>query len=117
MNKREEGQKIEMLVSIYLWTLGFRLVETNFYSKSGELDLIVQSKVTSEYVVVEVKSLKQRFFENIYQTLSRIKLLKLRRTCQEWQAKRSLNDLPLNLAFVGVVVDGRTYKINYLEAI
>ena len=52
-NKRKLGAKIEQLVSEYLITHGFTILEMNYRCKQGEIDII--AKEQQYYVFIEVK--------------------------------------------------------------
>lgn len=53
MNKRKTGNEKEKLVAGYLEKEGYRIIETNFYFKGGEIDIIARDG--SYLVFVEVK--------------------------------------------------------------
>ena len=59
---RQKGNIAEAKARDYLVRLGFRIVETNFYSKHGEIDIIAIKDSTLHFV--EVKS--GETFEPIY---------------------------------------------------
>lgn len=59
---RKKGFFVEKLACDYLIKLGFEVVERNFYSKYGEVDIIVMKNKTLHFV--EVKSGER--FEPIY---------------------------------------------------
>lgn len=53
INKRKLGQEKEVLAAEYLTEQGYHVLERNFYSRAGEIDIIAQDK---EYLVfIEVK--------------------------------------------------------------
>ncbi|MDD6207323.1 MAG: YraN family protein [Clostridiales bacterium] len=53
MNKREIGAKKEQIAAQYLSENGYEILSTNFYTRTGELDLVARKNA---YVIfVEVK--------------------------------------------------------------
>ena len=53
MNRRKQGNEYEQLAADYLRNKGFEIIESNFYCKMGEIDLIA---LDDKYLVfVEVK--------------------------------------------------------------
>ena len=53
-NKRNVGANYEKIAGEYLKTLGYDIVEYNFYSRNGEIDIIAQHE--GYLVFVEVKT-------------------------------------------------------------
>jgi len=62
MNKREVGFKYENVAKEYLILQGLVFVESNFYTKFGEIDLIFFEKSSQTLVFVEVKYRRNDFF-------------------------------------------------------
>lgn len=60
MRTRSKGMLAESLACDYLTTQGLELVERNFYSKSGEIDLIMRQN--QAWVFVEVRHRSARHF-------------------------------------------------------
>ena len=62
MNKREVGFKYENVAKEYLILQGLLFVESNFYTRFGEIDLIFFEKSSQTLVFVEVKYRRNDFF-------------------------------------------------------
>ena len=62
MNKREVGFKYENVAKEYLILQGLVFVESNFYTRFGEIDLIFFEKSSQTLVFVEVKYRRNDFF-------------------------------------------------------
>jgi putative endonuclease len=83
------GRQAEDLVAARLPRLGWRLVERNFRTRSGEIDLICLDGRT--LVFVEVKAGRQGALagpERPAFAVGRRKQLRLRRLAREWIAER-----------------------------
>jgi putative endonuclease len=83
------GRRAEDLVAIRLQTAGWLLVERNFRTRSGEIDLICLDGRT--LVFVEVKAGRQGALagpERPAFAVGRRKQLRLRRLAREWIAER-----------------------------
>lgn len=64
MNKastRKKGKKAEEIAEKYFLSQGFEIVEKNFKTKVGEIDLIVKKKELLVFVEVKSTSLPQEF--------------------------------------------------------
>lgn len=63
LNRQQQfGKKSERLAAEYLKLKGYRIIETNYRSKVGEIDIIAMEKGT--LVFVEVKARSSRRFGN-----------------------------------------------------
>jgi putative endonuclease len=63
-NRRKLGQMAEMAAERYLIEHGLRLVTRNFYSRFGEIDLIMRDQDC--LVFVEVKARRLSLIEGLY---------------------------------------------------
>lgn len=56
LNRRETGMVWEQAAAEYLERQGYRIVEKNFYSRYGEIDLIAEDGETLVFVEVKYRS-------------------------------------------------------------
>lgn len=82
------GAKAEELAKKYLIDQGLRFIESNYRSKFGEIDLVMQDKVC--LVFVEVKYRRSALFGLAYEAVSWQKRRKLQLTALQYIAKHSL---------------------------
>lgn len=61
-DKKAIGKYGEKLAKEYLKKMGYKIVETNFYCRYGEIDIIAQ--LEEEIIFVEVKTRKQEMYGN-----------------------------------------------------
>lgn len=78
--KQEIGRLAEEIAECYLIEQGLQLVERNFRSKTGEIDLIMRDK--DSVVFVEVRCRKSALFGGAAASVDRKKQMKLIRTAQ-----------------------------------
>jgi len=83
---RAKGDYAETLTCKYLESLGFVIVERNFYSRFGEIDIIAQKD--GVYRFIEVKSGGD--FEAAIQNITPQKVAKLVKTIDIYLKKRAL---------------------------
>lgn len=74
------GNHSEQLARKFLVQQGFTVVQTNFFCKQGEIDLIVKKNQT--LVFVEVRSKSNQLYGQPFETINQAKQIKIRRTAQ-----------------------------------
>lgn len=89
-NHKDLGNKAEIAACNYLQTQGLNLIQQNFYSRFGEIDLIMQDNDT--LVFVEVKQ-RKKGIDNAIESITPAKQKKLILTAQYYLLKlgRSIN--------------------------
>lgn len=109
------GKIGENLAVCYLQTLGFAVVERNFRTRWGEIDVIARKK--GEYYFVEVKKRDQRKFGHPLESFPRYRLNRLRKMATLYAAKNHLSEKPLHLSLLGIDGAGEESEITFLEDI
>lgn len=110
----QKGHKAEDIASLYLEKKGFSKLESNKYYKVGELDLIFQDK---DFIVfIEVKSLNIQSEFSIFETLTKSKKVRIRKSINTWIAKNNKFNTPWRFDFVGILYDGeKAIKVEHFE--
>ena len=102
-NKRTIGGHYERIAGAYLTTQGYEIVEYNFYTRSGEIDLIARH---GEYLVfVEVK---YRDTDKMGHPLEAVSVSKRRTICKcaaYYLKKKHLYDVPIRFDVVSILGD------------
>ena len=75
--KREIGFEYEELAKKYLITKGMRYIESNFYTRYGEIDIIFTDEEEKTLVFVEVRYRKNAEFGEPLETIDGKKLEKI----------------------------------------
>ena len=75
--KREIGFEYEELAKKYLITKGMRYIESNFYTRYGEIDIIFTDEEEKTLVFVEVRYRKNSEFGEPLETIDGKKLEKI----------------------------------------
>ncbi len=114
MNKRAVGENYEQMAARYLQSQGARIVECNFHSRRGEIDLIMWE---SGYLVfVEVK---YRRSEKAGNPAEAVTLQKQRRICQTAQyylyTRHIPQNTPVRYDVVAICGDEITWHRNAFE--
>lgn len=96
---RDMGKKAEQLACDYLQTCGLKLVTANFYSRFGEIDLIMHDG--DSYIFVEVKQ-RTSGMNSALESITIAKQRKLIKTAQFFLLKLGRD---VNCRFDAVVLD------------
>jgi putative endonuclease len=99
-SRREAGSSAELFACQYLQQQGLTLVVQNFYSRFGEIDLIMIDNKT--HVFVEVKQRKTGI-DNAIESITLAKQKKLILTAQYYLLKTNKN---VNCRFDVIAMDG-----------
>ncbi|MDC0598502.1 YraN family protein [Gammaproteobacteria bacterium] len=102
---QQKGQRYEKLAMRYLKKQGLRLLEQNFYSASGEIDLILMD--ADILVFVEVRFRENSRYGNALESVTYSKQKKILNTAKLYLLKRGLyGTVPCRFDVVGL------HKIN-----
>lgn len=82
--KRKIGNQAELLALKYLTKRGLKLIEQNYLTKLGEIDIIMLDKKAKTLVFVEVRYRKNSQFGTAVETVTRVKQGKLIRAAQHY---------------------------------
>ncbi len=105
---RSKGNVAEELAAAYLYDHGYEIVERNFYSRFGEIDIIALKEDTLHFV--EVKSGED--YELAIQNITPTKLSRLIKTGDTYMKK---NSVEIDYMYDAIVVVGN--EVSYLENI
>jgi len=105
---RAKGNEAEELAKNYLYDKGYEIVEQNFYSRFGEIDIIALKENVLHFV--EVKSGED--YEKAVQNITPTKLSRLIKTGDVYMKK---NGTELDYMYDAIVVVGK--KIWHLDNI
>lgn len=112
---RETGAEGEKQVVRYLKRHGYSVLETNFHSRFGEIDIIAEN---GEYLCfVEVKTRSEGSFGTPAEAVGFTKQTKILRTAEYWLMQNETELQPrFDVAEVFVGKNGKPEKINFIES-
>lgn len=84
-NSREKGALAEQTAKLYAEELGYKFVQSNYFSNVGEIDLIVRDGEC--LVFIEVKSRWSDSFGTAEFAVNKSKLMKMKKTAQDFLYK------------------------------
>lgn len=103
MNKRSVGTKGEERAVAYLKTLKYRILERNYRSHFGEIDII--AKDHSHTVFIEVKSRNSTLFGSPHESIVREKKRRIVLTAIDYMQKKHLMDKPVRFDVIAINPD------------
>jgi len=109
---KELGREGEGLVAKYLINKGYEILERNFATKLGEIDIIARQ--VNEIVFVEVKTKRDGSFSDPWVNVNKTKMAKIWRVGQVFLKKNKLEDEPVRIDVVSVVFGGNR-EIEHFE--
>ncbi len=113
-NKRSIGNEKENLAALYFSQTGYDIVEKNFYSRFGEIDLIVKKEDT--LVFAEVKYRKNESRGNPLEAVNVRKQKRICRAALYYLSRHHLSvDTPCRFDVVAITGDEITHIENAFE--
>lgn len=105
MHKRERGREGEAQALVYLKKHHFKILEQNYRTRYGEIDLIAQERNT--IVFVEVKLRTTEGFGSPLAAVDKWKQVRLRRIALDYLQKKGLYDrTPVRFDVLGITPEG-----------
>jgi putative endonuclease len=113
----ELGRWGERLAETHLVESGAKILARNYRSAPGEIDLIMEDD--GELVAVEVKTRTDLDLEQPEEAVTRWKLLRMARGLQTYAINNDLEDRPMRLDVVAVVLnlDGSVQRLTHLRSV
>jgi len=117
MEKIQLGARGERLVEKFLRKKGYKVLEKNYRSRFGEIDIIV--KKGSEIVFVEVKTRSSKEFGEPENAITKIKLDHFSKTAQSYIQKNNITQCSVRLDAVSVFIvpEKNDFEIEHFENI
>lgn len=109
MNKRSLGKEKEDIAANYLKEKGYEILERNFYTKYGEIDIIAYKDDT--IVIVEVRSLSRKKFGLPQESITQAKIKKILKTAQHYLYQKNLLDKSIRFDVLAIYQN----QINHIE--
>lgn len=114
MNKRTIGKIGEDIACNYLKENSYDIIERNFNSKQGEIDIIAKDIKSKEVVFIEVKTRNTKRFGRGLEAINRNKMTHIINTAKYYLY---INRLQINTRFDVIEVYTKDKKINHVKQI
>lgn len=114
--KRTLGARGEAIAADYLAARGYRILDRNWHSRYGELDLVVADG--DALVAVEVKTRGGEAFGDPLTAITARKVKRLRRLLFEWLRTHNMRGTRLRIDAIGIVIlPGQEPRVDHLQGI
>ncbi|MCS5591733.1 MAG: YraN family protein [Gammaproteobacteria bacterium] len=115
--KRRIGNKAEVIALDYLKQQGLSLIEQNYLTKLGEIDIIMLDKTSDTVVFIEVRYRKNTSHGTSIETVTRTKQKKLMRTAEQYLQKHpSYQHFLCRFDVVGIESDLKYPTITWIRS-
>jgi putative endonuclease len=105
-----KGKRGEIVAKEYLLLKGYEILETNYHSRYGEIDIV--AKIDEELVFCEVKTFKKNSFVSPLEAVDDLKLQKIKITIEDYINKKDLYNVDCR---IDVVVVGNNVVLEHLK--
>ena len=113
--KHEIGKIGEDLASKHLEDAGYTIIERNFMSRQGEIDIIAKDK--KELVFIEVKTRTSDIYGKPVEAVNTQKQKHLLSTIKYYLYSKHLENEFVRIDVIEVYFNNDTYKINHIKQI
>ena len=107
------GCQTEDLAGQFLEKNGFKILERNFRSRSGEIDIIAQDGQTLCFVEVRARAKIEQ--GHPFETISAVKKRRLTQTILFYLSKRGLDDCPMRFDAIALTENGGGWTIEHIK--
>ena len=115
MKKKILGNIGEDIATKFLKNKDYEILERNFYSKQGEVDIIAKEK--DEIVFVEVKTRTNKNFGTPVEAVTSIKKLHMYRTARYFLYRNHLTNVAIRFDVVEVLLEDGRFKVNHIKQV
>ena len=113
MNKRKFGIIGEKIAQDYLRNNGYKILEKNFYSKSGEIDIIAQKD--RNIIFVEVKTRSDLKFGTPAMAVNSRKKKHIKSVAKTFIYINRLNKYDIRFDVIEILINNGKCNINHIE--
>ncbi len=115
MNNKEIGNLGEEIARNYLKENKYKIIESNFTRRGGEIDIIAKDK--RELVFIEVKTRKNIKYGTPIEAVNKIKQKHIYKTAEYYIYKNNIKNTPIRFDVVEVYMNIDNIKINHIKQV
>lgn len=115
LNKRKFGIIGEKIAQGYLVNKDYNILDTNFYTRGGEIDIIAKK---NEYIVfIEVKTRSNTRYGTPAMAVNHIKKKHIKLASSIYLMLNNLYNVPVRFDVIEVFIKNGKYEINHIKQI
>jgi putative endonuclease len=111
--KTISGRQAEDLAVRFLEEKGFKIIQRNYYSPQGEIDIVAQEKDVLCFVEVRARSTDYRVHP--LETIHPSKMRRIVQTAQWYLLKNDVTDLLCRFDVVAIIEDKKDVQIDLIK--
>lgn len=111
--KKELGKKGEEIAINFLKGNGYIILERNFLTKFGEIDII--AKKNDEYIFTEVKTRTSRKYGRPSEAINNNKIKHIKNACQYYILKNNLKYKCIRFDVIEIYYEKKVFYINHIK--
>ncbi|MDH3324978.1 MAG: YraN family protein [Candidatus Peregrinibacteria bacterium] len=110
------GKKGEDLAADFLIKKGYKIIERNFYTRGGEIDIIAKNK-RGEFVFVEVKTRSNKAFGGAIEAVTKSKIRKMYFSAGGFFLRElKMKEVPdFQIDVIAIQVEDGEYNLEHIE--
>ncbi|MDD5504140.1 MAG: YraN family protein [Candidatus Omnitrophica bacterium] len=116
-NRLSLGKISEGIAVRYLRRKRFKIIGRNYYCRAGELDII--AKRGPIFIFVEVRSIREGFFEDPLDSITPLKIERIKTLAQIWLMNNRIDNVPVRFDAIGIIHNkrffGKRYTITHIQ--
>ena len=115
MSKQDTGAKGEKLAASYLKQQHYKIIQTNFRFREGEIDIVAEKK--NVIVLVEVRTKTTAGFGTPEESVTNLKKRKLISSSLHYLGIHNMSDRQWQIDFIGVELDssGKCTRLDHIQ--
>ena len=113
--KQEIGKKGEEVAVNYLKEKDYKIIQRNFRSKQGEIDIIAWDTLSCELVFFEVKTRTNYNFGKPAEAVTNIKQKHIYKTAKYYIYCKKIKNLPIRIDVIEITAYEKEYSINHIK--
>ncbi|MEO0102412.1 MAG: YraN family protein [candidate division WOR-3 bacterium] len=107
MNKGEKGKKGEEIAKRFLEGQGYKVIEQNYRTRFGEIDLICEKG--NSIIFVEVRQKSGRQFGEPVESIDKRKIGKIKRTAEHFLSERGIYEKEIRFDLFSII--GKKFEL------
>lgn len=114
MNKKDFGEKGEGIAKNYLIKSGYKIIEKNFRTNFGEIDLICEKD--SSIIFIEVRTKRESDFLLPEESITKRKIKHIKLASLEYLSRLKKVYKEIKFEFIGILFkNDNEYEINHIK--